>query len=174
MQIQICAFTKFAEGPKLGAAAESPEGEDGLQRDLDGLEDWAMINGMKFNKLKCWILHHGWRKTGHKYKSEEEWLESSPAERDLGVLAGSRLSRSQQCALAAERATRILGCIKPSTTSRSKGRIIPLCSALVWPHLEYSVQFLAPQFNKDVKVLECIQRRATKLVRGLEYSVMCG
>jgi len=121
---------------------------------LNRFEHWTMINGMKFNKLKLRILHLGLSNAGHKHKLGEEWLGSSPAEWDLGVLVNSRLGGSQQCALAAERATRILGCIKPSTTSRSKGRIIPLCSVLVQPHLEYCVQFWAPQFKKDVKVLE--------------------
>ena len=89
-------------------------------------------------------------------------------QRELGVLAGSRLSRSQQCALAARRANRMPGCIKHSMTSQPKELIILLCSALVWPHLECCAQFWAPQFKKDVKVLECFQKRATKLVKGLE------
>ena len=96
---------------------------------------------MKFNKSKSQILHLGWSTDGHKYKLGENWLESSPAERDLGVLVHSRLSMSQQCALAAKRANRILGCTKHTITSRSKEVIIPLYSAMVWPHLEYCVQF---------------------------------
>ena len=113
-------------------------------------------------------MHLGWSNAGHKHKLVEEWLESSTAERDLGVLVDSRVNVSQQCALAAKRENCTLGCIKHSITSWSKEVIIPLCSALVWPHLEYCVQFWAPQFKKAVKDLEYLQRRATKLVKGLE------
>ncbi|KAK4832809.1 hypothetical protein QYF61_025677 [Mycteria americana] len=62
----------------------------------------------------------GLSNAGHKNKVGEEWLESSPAERDAAVPVGSRLNRSQQCAPAAKRANRILGCIKHRTTSQPK------------------------------------------------------
>ncbi|KAK4816397.1 hypothetical protein QYF61_016714 [Mycteria americana] len=140
----------------LGGAVDSFKGQDGLQRDLDRLEHWGIVNGMKFNKNKCDSAPETVT-----YKLGEEWLESSPAERDLGVLVDSRLNRSQQCALAAKGC--ILGCIKHSITSMSV-----LYPELMWPHFEYCVQFWAPQFQQDVKVFECVQRRATNLVNGLE------
>ena len=69
----------------------------------------------------------------HKSRLGEEWMESSPKEKDLVVSVDGKLTVSQQRVLAAQKANRVLSCIQSSVGSRAREGILPLCSALVRP-----------------------------------------
>jgi len=58
--------------------------------------------------------------------------------------------------------------IKRNFFDRSKETIIPLYKSLVRRHLEYCCQIWNPYYKKDIKLIEGVQRRATKLVAGMQ------
>ena len=85
------------------------------------------------------------------------------------MLVDEKINMTQQCVFAAQKANTIPGCTKSSMASRLREGILPLCSTLVSPHLQYCIQLWGPQHRKGTDLSEQVQRQDRKMIRGLEH-----
>ena len=120
---------------------------------------------MKFYKEKCKVLRLERNNPRHQYMLGDTQLYSSAAENDLGVLVGTKLNVNQQCAPAAKKVSSVPDCIRQSITSRLKEVTLLLYSVVVRPHLKYCIQFWAPQYKRELYILERVRYRTTKMGR---------
>ena len=94
---------------------------------------------------------------------------SHTSERDLRVIVQSNLKVDMQCNKAACEANWRLGMIKRNFRFKSRSVMLPLYkSSETRPRLDYCLQAGRPHYRKDIDKLEKVQRRATKMVEGLE------
>jgi len=121
---------------------------------------------MKFNKWKCKVLHLRRNNPMPQYMLGAARLESSLTEKDLRILVGTRLNRTQQCALNAKKPNGILGCIRRTVVSRLReGDPSPLFSTV-----EATSGVLGfPVPKRDVDIVERVKQRATKVMKHLSY-----
>ena len=148
---------------------DSHNGIEALQRDLNAVRDWACRWKMEFNVDKCKIMHLGTTNPKHTYTMGGTNLAVTSEERDLGVLIDDKLSFRNHIKGIVGKANRVLGLIRIGFDCLDKEMFMNLYPVLIRPHLEYCVQVWSPHWVKDIKLVEGVQRRATKLVPELKH-----
>ena len=159
-------LSKFADDAKLYRSVTSDYERGLLQADLDKLSVWSEEWQMLFNVEKCKVMHFARSNEKAAYKMGDSTLQVVNSEKDLGVMVQDDLKVSMQCAEVVKRANRILGMIKRTFESRSKDIILRLYKCLVRPHLDYCAQAWRPHLQKDIDILEKVQRRAIPMIEG--------
>ena len=142
-----------------------------LQKDLDRLHQWSSLWQMKFNADKCHLMRFTIRQniTDAKYHLGGQPLSSVSEYPYLGVLLSTDTLWQKHLTQVSNKATRMLGLLQRNLRSSSrKIREMAYC-ALVRQKLEYCSTVWSPYFDKDIKKLEAIQRRAARFVLQRYY-----
>lgn len=159
-------FKLYADDSKLGAKIENINDCIQLQEDLDNVINWANEWQMTFNINKCHSVHFSNKKSlnfNFNYSMNDQALEKSLIEKDLGILISSDLKWDNHISKITNKANSMLAMIKNSFECHDIEVIRPLYLALVRPQLEYVNSVWNPHLIRDIKKIEKIQKRATKL-----------
>jgi hypothetical protein len=166
----------FADDSKILAQIKNPSDQISVQNDLDKLVKWSQDWNMLFNSKKCKVMNFGSGKNSvfnsFEYSmdsgnGQRHILEQTKVERDLGIYISDDLKWKHNAQVAAAKANSMLGQLKRSINYWDNQKLRLLYIAYVRPHLEYASPVSCPYLVKDIKTLEQVQKRATKLVPGL-------
>ena len=136
--------------------ANTPSAFQSLQTDLNHMCSWVKRWLLEFNAKKCKIIHFRHNNPNLQYlmtqnPGSHHILEHVQEERDLGVVVDSQLKFSSHSQKISANASRALGIIKHSITSRSRHVITKLYKKLVRPCLEVGTILATPQLKKTKK-----------------------
>ena len=165
IKFNICKL--FADDCKLYGPVTST-GANLMKEDLANVEDWSEKWQLPFNVEKCKVMHIGSTNPKHEYYMNGHRLETSTCEKDLGVQIDHKFNFHVHTAAAIKKASQVLGLIKRTYITRDADTITTLYKSLVRPHLEYGNLIWGPNFKEDMKSVEKIQRRATKIIYNLK------
>ena len=167
---ELARLTDIVKGMESGGrviARKTNGDRQHLQDDLNKLIEWSEMWQMLFNFGKCKCLHTGHGNEDAQYTMGGTVLNTTLKEKDLGLTISADMKVSEQCGIAAAKGNQIQGFIRRNIVYKEKELIIPLYKTIVRPHLEYCIQAWRPYRQKDIDMLERVQRRATKMIQKL-------
>ena len=138
-----------------------------FQLEIDRLGEWSRVWQLHFNTSKCKIMHIGKNNVKQSYRMNDQELETTKAEKDIGVMVQDDLKPSLHCAKVAAKANGVLGQLSRAVLYRDSNTFIKLYLVYVRPILEYCIQAVGPHTVADKLCLEKVQMRAVKMVSNI-------
>ena len=162
----------FADDTKIYRAIRNENDAEQLQRDINKIVEWSKTWMMKFNVSKCKHMRISRNNANSDYFMNGETglqkLETITKEKDLGIYITNNMKVENQCTEAANKANRALGLVNRTFKYHNPRSFTNLYKSYVRPHLEFAIQAWSPYLKKDIQTLEKVQRRATRIIHGME------
>ena len=162
----------FADDAKFFREVSDEKDATIIQEDLETLDKWSNKWLLKFHPDKCVNLRISTNKNNgpekYKYTLANKELKDVDNVKDLGIIVDSELKFGQHMSVKINKANSIMGTIKRTFKHLDVETFKLLYCSQVRSQLEYGNQFWCPYLKKDIKLVESVQRRATKCVRNLK------
>ena len=167
-----CGVKLYADDTKIYAVVNSDGDSAQFQQQINALFEWSMTWQLQFHPDKCHILKLGKKQVKTEYTmgtDENKYtLEESVEEKDLGVIIDGKLTFTSHCDKVVGKANKLLGILRRNFTYINQTNFNFLYKGIIRPIIEYAAPVYSPMLQNDIQKIERIQRRATKMVIGLE------
>ena len=159
----------FADDTKLHKYVRSESDSVLLQEDLNNIYKWVNDWLLSLNIDKCKVVSFGRKVINkYKYKIDDHILDNVDEIKDLGVIFDSKLKFAVHISDKINKAFSVLGVINRNFKYMTMDTFIMLYKSMVRSHLEYANLVWYPYRKGDIKRIEKVQRRATKLIPSLK------
>ena len=172
-ELKDSSLKLFADDAKIYKEDQTDRDAQDLQADLDRMTAWSRKWSLGLNTSKCKVLHVSRNQVNRlNYNitvgNQRCQLEESNSEKDLGVYVDERLTFETHIGKVINTANKVTGLIARQFKYLNKEVFLDLYKSLVRPHVEYSSVVWCPCTIRDRKLIEGIQRRATKMLPGMQ------
>ena len=161
----------FADDTKVYNSINKTDDVSCLQNSIDEMFLWTQKWLLQFNKDKCKVIHLGKNNPKNKYfighENERVELEETDLEKDLGIFIDPHLDFKKHIKTVVKKASYLNYKILKNFTYRDTNILVPLFKSLVRPILEYGNSVWTNGLKKYRNIVENVQRKFTKHIKGL-------
>ena len=158
----------FADDTKIFKHIKDNQDEKNLQEDLDIVAKWCDTWLLKLHPDKCKHMRLGKQKNQGVYTILGNVLQTVNDEKDIGVITDDSLSFEKHICEKVKKSTQMFAMLRRSFQFLDANMFVPLYKTLVRTHLDYASPAWAPFKVKHTDMLESVQRRATKQIKGMK------